>query len=69
MDENDSHIFSQINESQLNNIFVSIYGDENSPDNRRVKANAQRFLAKPECRVTFFDAMTTPVWAALADGV
>lgn len=63
LDENDNHIFSQIQESGITHVYVSIYGDEHSSDNRRVKANAQRFLAKDGCTVDFFDAQTTPVWS------
>ncbi|HHJ4355947.1 TPA: DUF4917 family protein [Raoultella ornithinolytica] len=62
MDENDSHIFSQIQNSQITRIFVSIYGEEDSADNRRVKANAHRFLSKAGCLVDFFDAGSTPIW-------
>lgn len=63
MDENDCHIFDQIQNSQVTRIFVSIYGDENSVDNRAVIANAQRFLSRAGCVVDFFDAGSTPIWS------
>lgn len=63
MDENDSHIFSQIKRSQISKVFVSIYGDENIEANTRARANACAFLQRPGLNVDFFDAATTPVWS------
>ena len=40
MDENDKHIFDQLRQSHVNKFFVSIFGDEDSKGNARVKANA-----------------------------
>ena len=63
MDENDKHIFSQIKNSQISKVFVSIYGNEYSEANTRAKANAHAYLHRPGLNVDFFDAATAPVWA------
>ncbi|MEL5272847.1 DUF4917 family protein [Serratia marcescens] len=63
MDENDSHIFNQIRNSQIEKIFISIYGDEYSESNRKLKANAQRFFSKPGCTIDYYNAVTTPIWS------
>jgi len=61
-DENDMHIFNCVKKSRSNKIFVSIYGDENSEGNVRVKANALAFLNGRGRQVEFFDASTVNVW-------
>ena len=63
MDENDRHIFDQIGASRVSRIFVSIYGDENTEENKRTKANASVFLNKHGADVQFYQAETAPVWA------
>lgn len=60
MDENDKHIFDQINKSQVSKIFVSIYGDKTTDANRRTIANSRAFLDAP---VQFYQSESTPVWA------
>ncbi|WP_336146544.1 DUF4917 family protein [Marinobacter salarius] len=60
MDENDKHIFDQINKSRVSRIFVSIHGDETTDANRRTIANARAFL---DARVEFYRSESTPVWA------
>lgn len=62
-DENDKHIFDQLRKSKLSKVFVSIYGDENSEENRRTKANALAYLGRPGLEVVFYDASTAPIWA------
>lgn len=62
LDDNDSHIFEKIRGSAVSSVLVSIYGDENSDSNRRVKANATAFMGKQECDVSFFDASTANPW-------
>jgi len=61
IDDNDQHIFDQIKESNVNKVFVSIYGDKNSKANIRAKANANAFLHP--LKVDFFQAESAPVWA------
>ncbi len=63
MDDNDKHIFDQIRSSRVSNIFVSIYGNENTPANARTKANARAFLEGVGKQVAFYQAESAPVWA------
>lgn len=63
MDENDKHIFDQLKRSGVEQFFVSIFGDENSEENTRVKANARAFLESAVSEVDFYDAASTPIWA------
>lgn len=62
MDENDAHIFEAIRKSDTRQIFVSIFGDEDSDANRRLKANAAAFLGAAGKHVDFFDASTAAAW-------
>lgn len=62
LDDNDGHIFEQIRKSAVSSVLVSIYGDENSDSNRRVKANATAFMARPGRDISFFDASTANPW-------
>ncbi|RTR31657.1 DUF4917 family protein [Shewanella atlantica] len=59
MAENDKHVFDQINKSDVNKVFISIFGDENSQVNRETMANARRFI---EADIAFYDAATAPIW-------
>lgn len=63
MDENDKHIFDQIKESDVSKVFVSLYGDENSPQNTRTRANARAFIESVDIEVEFFQAETAPIWS------
>lgn len=63
MDENDKHIFDQIKSSNVNKVFIGIYGNEYSEKNTRSKANALAFLQGYGVEVKFFQAESTPVWA------
>jgi len=63
MDENDKHIFDQLRRSKVQKFFVSIFGDENSAENMRVKANARAYLESPSSNVEFFDAQSAPIWS------
>lgn len=62
LDENDRHIFRELRVSPSKRIFISIYGDENSEANVRVKANALAYFGRPGRDVEFFDANTANVW-------
>lgn len=62
MDENDKHIFDQVKSSRVSKVFVSIFGNENSPANTRTKANAMAFLQRHGATVEFYQAKSTPVW-------
>lgn len=63
MDENDRHIFDQIKESRAPRVFVSIFGDEDSPANIRAMVNARAYLGGGGRAVEFYAADTAPVWA------
>jgi hypothetical protein len=60
MDETDSHIFEQVHNSKVKSVYVSVYGNENSPSNRRLKANADAYFHA--CDVNYFQAETANVW-------
>lgn len=59
-DESDKHIFDELNESGIKKVYVSIYGDENAPNNQRTKANALTYLSNLD--VVFYKAESTPIW-------
>lgn len=59
MAENDRHIFDQINNSNVERVFVSIFGDENSTANRETMANARRFINK---NIAFYNAISAHIW-------
>lgn len=61
LDENDKHIMDSLRKSDVEKIFISIYGDEDSADNLRIKANANAYLGRGKS-IVFFDAATTPIW-------
>jgi len=67
MSPNDQHILKQINKNNsLKQIFVSIYGDPSSPDNKRIISAANGLaLHRPKTKnleVVFFEAGTANVW-------
>lgn len=62
IDENDKHIFDGLKSSSVSQIFVSLFGEEESPENIRSKANAMAFLSGGGRVVEFFDSATAPVW-------
>ncbi len=62
MAENDRHIFNQINESGVDKVFVSIFGDEYSETNKATIANAQRFINTQKIQIEFYDAASAPIW-------
>ena len=63
MDENDKHIFDQIASSGVRKIYVSIFGNENTAENKRTKANARAYLESLTVSVDFYQAETAPIWA------
>jgi hypothetical protein len=60
--EFDQHIFAALDRSSIGHVFVSIYGNQNSPENRRTQANARAYLQKENRGFDFVDARTVPVW-------
>jgi Domain of unknown function (DUF4917) len=63
LDENDQHIFSQLKKCSAKKFFVSIYGDEDSASNLRIKANANAYIGGQHREIIFFDAGTANVWS------
>jgi hypothetical protein len=62
MAENDQHIFNQINASGVDKIFISIFGDEHTLQNRETIANAKRFIDTRQIDIEFYDAASAPIW-------
>jgi len=62
MDQNDMHIFEAIRKSEARQIFVSIFGDEQSDANRKLRAHALTFLGRQGRNIEFFDASTANAW-------
>jgi len=63
MAENDQHIFNQINKSDVDKLFISIFGDEHSEQNRETMANARRFIDARKIDIEFYDAASAPIWS------
>jgi hypothetical protein len=66
LDDNDEHILSKIPKGKVEHLFVSIYRDSTSIDNKRIinKANAMKLKRKGKkgLEVTFYDAASANVW-------
>lgn len=62
MSGNDEHIFQQIRESSVSKVFVSVFGDAYSSENKATMANARRFIGTRKINVEFYDASSTPIW-------
>jgi hypothetical protein len=60
--EVDRHIFSAIDHRDVDHVFVSVFGDPNNKDNRRIRGNATAYLQTEARRVSFVDAETVPIW-------
>lgn len=65
--QNDEHYLKRIEKGKVSKLYVGIYGDPDSPDNKRIVQRAsQMTLARPPRRplkVHFFDASTAKVWS------
>lgn len=60
--DNDAHIFDQIKKSDVNRVFISIFGDEDSDQNKETMANATRFIKTKKINIEFYDASSAPIW-------
>lgn len=64
--ENDEHILKVIERGKLSEVFISIFGDENSPENqkiiRRGLALANKRPIKRPLEVGFYSTESTKVW-------
>ena len=68
-DDNDDHVLKKIPEGKVTDLFVGLYGDPNSENNKRIIAKAFSFAdirtenpRKKKLNVHFFDAGTARVW-------
>lgn len=66
MAPNDEHIVRLIEKSRIRQLFIGLYGDSESPDNRRIRTRAgalaaSRARTRP-LEVAFFDAGSVRVW-------
>jgi len=63
---NDQHIYDAISEGKLSAIYVSLFGDENSPSNLELKQAAGQISAmrrgRKQLNVHFYDAGSAQVW-------
>lgn len=66
--DNDDHILVRIGRGKFPKLYVGIYGDENSADNRRIMARAMALAgmrtALNPLEVVFYDAASANVWGA-----
>jgi hypothetical protein len=66
MAPNDEHIVRLIGKSRIRQLFIGLYGDPESPDNRRIRARAAALAASRsrtrQLAVAFFDAESVRVW-------
>jgi hypothetical protein len=67
--DNDAHVLRCIAHGGVSDLFVSLYGDPNSAQNKSVVENAERLAAlrkkrrrKSALTVTFYDAASARVW-------
>ena len=59
MAKNDKHIFDQVYKSSVETVYVGIFGDENTDNNKESMANARTYFGR---KVKFYDAATVPIW-------
>lgn len=63
--ENDGHYLRRIEHGKLSAIYVALYGDPESEDNREIRMRAMRLNAldrKKPLAVAFYDASSAKVW-------
>jgi len=68
-DDNDDHVLKKIPEGKVTDLFVGLYGDPNSANNKRIIAKAFSFMdfraesgRRNKLNVHFFDVGTARVW-------
>ncbi|MGE0930197.1 DUF4917 family protein [Peijinzhouia sedimentorum] len=62
---NDQHIFNRIAQGRIKLLLVSIYGDPNSSDNKRIISNAEALKtqrSKYPLDIIYYDASSAEVW-------
>lgn len=63
--DNDSHIIQKIEIGKIKHLYVSIYGDQNSDENKIIIGRVKQIQAvrkNNELKVTFYDASSAKVW-------
>ncbi|MEM5501331.1 DUF4917 family protein [Ahrensia kielensis] len=65
--QNDFHILKFIGAGKINHLFISIFGDENDKENKKMIANVNEIIASrpralPTLEVDYFDANSAHVW-------
>ncbi|MEY8198360.1 MAG: DUF4917 family protein [Colwellia sp.] len=60
MDETDAHIFEKASHGNIENVYVSIFGDPNSKSNRKTKSSAESYFHS--CKVHFYQAESVLLW-------
>ncbi|HDS6402388.1 TPA: DUF4917 family protein [Morganella morganii subsp. morganii] len=60
MDENDAHIFIQLAKSDINKIYISIFGDANSESNLDLMYRTAKYFRGKD--IFFYSAQSTPIW-------
>ena len=64
--ENDAHILRQIEKGKIGQVFISLYGEPESPSNQAIMARAElmrsRRLDRAPMQVYFYDSASTQVW-------
>lgn len=63
--DNDDHIYKAIRNSQVRRLFVSLFGDPSSADNKKIIQRANNVLSRSrgkQIEVQFFDAQSANVW-------
>ncbi|RYE59449.1 MAG: DUF4917 family protein [Sphingobacteriales bacterium] len=62
---NDEHILAKIPKGKVAHLFVSIYGDPNTAENKRIIAAAEKLKTKRadgELQIDYYDAASAEVW-------
>lgn len=63
--ENDEHILKLLDKGRVQQIFVSIYGDPDTPGNQAITKRALRFgTARKKPSIRFYDAASAAAWGA-----
>ena len=69
LDKNDAHIMSRIGRGKCPKVYISLYGDPDSVDNRRIIGRAQEIAAMRHARspmtLAFYDASTAKAWGGV----
>ena len=64
--DNDAHILKQLRKGKIGAVYISLYGDPTSPENREIIRRAEAISAARSDRyplvVRFFDATSAQVW-------